>query len=262
MPLLVYRRCIEPCGGQTLNGQPALAWWARYILIGALIAACLLPVGALGSRFGLWAFSFGFLLGGIGTVVAVVGLVLAFVALIVVFRRGRVAERLPVGMGLVICLLTVAVVGVQFNMARSVPSIHNISTDVDDAPEMSRLAALRGKNSNAWEYDRERIAPLQRKAYPWVKPIESEHSASAAFAHASGVVVRLGWELVHADAQAGFIEATDTTFWFGFKDDVVIRVRPIEGGSRVDLHSVSRVGGSDLGANARRIGEFIREFES
>ena len=53
----------------------------------------------------------------------------------------------------------------------------------------------------------------------------------------------MGWDLVAADAAAGRIEATDTTFWFGFKDDVVIRVRPANGGSRVDVRSLSRVGG-------------------
>ena len=252
---------LEASGGKDkLNGRSSLAWWARTVFIVPLIAACLLPVGALGSRFGLWTFPVGFLLGGIGTAVAAIGLGLALVALVVVFRRGRVAERLPVGMGLVICLLILAVVGVQFNVARSVPSIHNISTDVDDPPGMSRLAAVRGENSNVWDYDRERVAALQRKAYPWVQPIESERDAAAAFEHASEVVAHLGWTLVHADPEAGLIEATDTSFWFGFKDDIVIRVRATQRGSRVDLHSVSRVGGSDLGANARRIGEFIREF--
>ncbi|MEE9254630.1 MAG: DUF1499 domain-containing protein [Pseudomonadales bacterium] len=244
-----------------MSEKTSLAWWARPILIGSLVSACLLPFGALGSRFGVWTFSIGFLLGSIGTVVAAIGLVLALVALFVAFRSGRAAERLPVGMGLVICLLTLAVVGVQFNIARSVPPIHNISTDVDDPPEMSRLVAVRGGDSNLWDYDRERLAPLQRRAYPWVKPLETERDPSAAFQHASDLVARLGWELVHADAEAGLIEATDTSLWFGFKDDVVIRIRPTDSGSRVDLHSVSRVGGSDLGANARRIGEFIREFE-
>jgi len=244
-----------------MKQEHALAWWARSILIGALIAACLLPIGALGSRFGIWGFTMGFLLGGVGTAVAAIGLVLAFVALIVAVRRGRVAERLPVAMGLVICLLTLAVVGVQVNVATSVPSIHNISTDVDDPPQMRELAEIRGETSNVWEYDRERLAPLQREAYPWVKPIETVSDPSAAFQLATEVVARLGWALVHADAEAGLIEATDTTFWYGFRDDVVIRIRPTVSGSRVDLHSVSRVGGSDLGANARRIGEFIREFE-
>ncbi|HJR53568.1 MAG TPA: DUF1499 domain-containing protein, partial [Gemmatimonadota bacterium] len=55
----------------------------------------------------------------------------------------------------------------------------------------------------------------------------------------------------------GRIEATATTPWFGFKDDVVVRIRPEAGGSRVDVRSVSRVGRSDVGTNARRIEEYL-----
>lgn len=67
----------------------------------------------------------------------------------------------------------------------------------------------------------------------------------------------MGWDLVAADATAGRIEATDTTFWFGFKDDVVIRVRPADGGSRVDVRSLSRVGVGDVGTNAKRIRAYL-----
>jgi uncharacterized protein (DUF1499 family) len=71
----------------------------------------------------------------------------------------------------------------------------------------------------------------------------------------------LDWEIVASDAPAGRIEATATTMWFGFKDDIVVRVRPeAGGGSRVDVRSVSRVGQSDVGANAKRIREFIRRL--
>jgi uncharacterized protein (DUF1499 family) len=58
----------------------------------------------------------------------------------------------------------------------------------------------------------------------------------------------------------GRLEATDTTFWFGFKDDVVVRVRPDGTGSRVDVRSLSRVGRSDLGMNARRIRRFLERL--
>ena len=72
-----------------------------------------------------------------------------------------------------------------------------------------------------------------------------------------------GWTVVTADPEAGRIEATDTTFWFEFKDDVLIRVMPEgEGGSRVDVRSVSRVGLSDLGANAKRVKLFLEDFET
>ena len=74
-----------------------------------------------------------------------------------------------------------------------------------------------------------------------------------AFDRSDQVVRELGLEIVSADRAAGRIEATDTTFWFGFKDDVVVRIRPADNGSRVNLRSVSRVSGGDIGANAARI---------
>ena len=67
----------------------------------------------------------------------------------------------------------------------------------------------------------------------------------------------MGLRIVSSDAKQGRIEAVDTTFWFGFKDDVVIRCQDF----RVDLRSISRVGRSDLGANAKRIEQFIEIFQ-
>jgi uncharacterized protein (DUF1499 family) len=75
-------------------------------------------------------------------------------------------------------------------------------------------------------------------------------------------VNELGWEIASQDPQKGLIEATDTTFWFGFKDDVVIRIKPQDNGSRVDIRSVSRVGRSDVGTNAARILAFIQAFRN
>lgn len=69
----------------------------------------------------------------------------------------------------------------------------------------------------------------------------------------------MGWVIVDANAAEGRIEATDTTFWFGFKDDIVIRVAPADHGSRVDIRSVSWVGKSDLGMNAKRIRKYLKE---
>jgi uncharacterized protein (DUF1499 family) len=67
----------------------------------------------------------------------------------------------------------------------------------------------------------------------------------------------MGWEIVAADSAAMRIEATATTRWFGFKDDVVVRIQPADSGSRIDVRSVSRVGRSDVGTNAKRIRSYL-----
>ena len=73
---------------------------------------------------------------------------------------------------------------------------------------------------------------------------------------------KMGWDIVALVPEQGRIEATASTLLFGFKDDVVIRITPEAGGSRVDMRSVSRVGGSDIGANARRIRAFMKELQA
>jgi len=234
-----------------------MTWWAKAILIGAVVGAVLLPLGALGSRFGFWPFTVGFLGLAAGTILAALGVILGVVGLIVANKRNLPGNKPPIYTGLGISVLILAVVGSLFNSAYSVPPIHNISTDVSDPPQFDKVIALRGEGSNPLEYDRETIAPLQSEHYPWVKPFVSDQSPADAYAGAMAAVEDLGLDVVNADAAGGLIEATATTFWFGFKDDVVVRVRAMEGGSVVDVRSVSRVGVSDLGTNARRIGEIL-----
>ncbi|MBP6053313.1 MAG: DUF1499 domain-containing protein, partial [Pseudomonadales bacterium] len=100
----------------------------------------------------------------------------------------------------------------------------------------------------------------QRAGYPELRTIESVLAPAAAFAKALATARSLGWEIHATDAQRGLLEASETTFWFGFIDDIAIRVRPYNDGSRIDLRSVSRVGRGDLGANAKRIRRFSAAF--
>jgi len=83
-----------------------------------------------------------------------------------------------------------------------------------------------------------------------------------AFSRALEAAERMGWTLVANNPAEGRIEATDTTFWYGFKDDIVIRVTPAGAGSRVDVRSVSRVGRSDIGTNARRVRRYLAKLAS
>ena len=130
-------------------------------------------------------------------------------------------------------------------------------TDTQDPPEYVAVLPLRVNAPNTTVYGGERIASRQREAYPDLQPLILNDPPPRAFERARATVDEMGWDLVVADAAAGRIEATDTTFWFGFKDDVVIRVRPADGGSRVDVRSLSRVGGGDAGTNAKRIRAYL-----
>jgi len=235
----------------------AKSWWAKAILVGAVVAAMLLPVGALGAKFGIWGFQTGFLALAGSTVLAVLGVVTGLVALFVSKKRGFTDDMPSLFIGLGVSGLIIALMGMQFYAASSVPPIHNISTDIEDPPQFVEVVALRGESSNPLEYNADQLAPLQQEAYPWVKPLILSVPRDAALNEAEQALTELGLDVVAVDRDAGIVEATATTFWFGFKDDVVVRVRDNGPGSVVDVRSVSRVGQSDLGANARRIGQIL-----
>jgi len=235
-------------------------WWSRAILIGAVVAVALLPIGALGTRLGLWSFSIGLLLLAAGAVLAAIGLVCGIAGIVAAHRRNLGDSKPGVYLGTALCALVLAFMAVQFNRASTVPPIHNISTDVADPPQFQVMADLRGSDTNPLDYDAERLAPLQQGAYPHVKPVSTHLPPAEALDRSVDVLRDMGLDIVNVDREAGLVEATATTLWFGFKDDVVVRVRPTESGSVVDLRSVSRVGMSDLGANADRIHQFIVLF--
>jgi uncharacterized protein (DUF1499 family) len=234
-------------------------WWSKAILIGGLVAIALLPIGALGTRFGLWTFPIGLLILAAGAVLAAIGLVCGIAGIVAAHRRNLADSKRGVYLGTALCALVLAFVVAQYNKASSVPPIHNISTDVVDPPQFQFMADV--PRENTLEYDAERLAPLQQQAYPQVRPVTTALPPAEALERSVNVLRDMDLDVVHVDEEAGTVEATATTRWFGFKDDVVVRVRATDTGSVVDLRSVSRVGLSDLGANAARIQRFILLFE-
>ena len=236
--------------------------WARFVLSVGLIGLLALPAGALGSRLGLWSFATGFQVLFGACLLAAIALVLGIAALIRAKLRGRAGDRLPAAAGTAASVFVLIWMGLKYLAGTSVPPIHNISTDRDDPPAFDAVAALRGPGTNPLDYDAEDAA-AQAAGYPSLAGLQTSLAPAAALARAAATAEAMGWEVVRTISEAGqgVVEATDTTFWFGFKDDVAIRVRTEAGGSKVDLRSVSRVGLSDLGANAARIRAFLARFE-
>ena len=216
-----------------------------------------LLLGVLGYRVGLIGLGFAFSLFGVGFLLSAVALVMALITLLVGRRTPEIARRAGIAL-----VLAVAVVAVQVSTilrGGSAPAIHHITTDTEDPPQFDAVIPLRGDTSNPLEYTA-KLAEVQRRAYPNIQPLLVQSPQDEAFDRSEQVVRELGWEIVSADRVAGRIEAADTTFWFGFKDDVVVRIRPADNGSLVDLRSVSRVGGGDIGTNVARIRAFLRRL--
>ncbi|MDO8794090.1 MAG: DUF1499 domain-containing protein [Vicinamibacterales bacterium] len=155
--------------------------------------------------------------------------------------------------GLLILLVPLVTVAGNRRHARGLPSIHDITTDTTDPPRFIDAVSRRVPGENTVDYEGDGVARQQHAAYPDLQPLLVDEPAASVFARLLTAMQGLGWEILGQDAAAGRIEATDTTFWFGFKDDVVVRIRPDGPRTRVDVRSASRVGLGDVGTNARRI---------
>jgi len=136
--------------------------------------------------------------------------------------------------------------------------IHDVTTDTENPPAFVDILPLRRNAANPAEYGGPQTAALQRKTYPDIRPLRLELSRPEAFTRAAAAARGMKWKIVAEEEESGRIEATATTFWCRFKDDVVIRIASEGSGSRVDVRSVSRIGSGDLGTNARRIRRFLK----
>lgn len=252
----------------------------------ALALSLLLPVwfvvAALGVKFGLWPWRLGLgvLIVQWGPRLLIAAAAVAVVALIAVMIRNPRRGWRTALIALLIPALGFAYMGWVRSQSADIPPIHDIATDIVDPPTPSeRLLALRAADdanpvqemtaalTTAEAYQGPRFARFSKKslgqvgheAYPAVRTLEVAAPPAAAFAAARAAVEGMGWTVVREDELSGVLEATAQTFWFGFKDDVIIRIRPAVGGegARIDVRSISRVGLSDLGANAKRIEAYL-----
>ncbi|MGH7231340.1 MAG: DUF1499 domain-containing protein [Nitrospiraceae bacterium] len=226
----------------------------------ALFCTVTAVLAGLGSRWEWWHFRTGFQIltwaayGGLtASVVSLAGFVIALISNL---RR----RLLPALIGLALGLIVAGLPWQLKQTAQRVPPIHDITTDTENPPAFVAVLPLRKEASNSADYGGPEIAAQQRAAYADVRPLILNVSPEEAFNKALEAARALGWDIVDTNPAQGRIEATDTTFWFGFKDDIVVRVEPADQGSRIDARSVSRVGKSDIGTNAKRIRAYIERM--
>lgn len=230
-------------------------------LLVAIGLAWLFPLAALGTRFGWWSFQVAFsLLGGAALTSAVLLAISGIAILLAIARKDDKAKHraLLIAMVVLLPLVFVFYFGVK---AGQVPQIHDISTDQTNPPQFQALLAQRPADANPLNYTAE-IAAAQSKAYPQVQPLVLATPVADTVQKAARVAEQQGWQIVSVDPVAGLLEATDTSFWFGFVDDIVVRVQADGDKSRLDIRSVSRVGRSDIGKNAQRIQAFLQGMSS
>lgn len=227
----------------------------------AITAALMLVTAGFGTRLGLWPFSTGFVILKYGSYCGLLTSAIALAGIAASLRVGRF-------LGLVLAFAALAggvtAFGIPYSWklsAQKLPRIHDITTDINTPPQFVAVLPLRKDAPNPSEYGGAEIAAIQTRAYPDIKTLVLGLPPEKAHSLVLDTARRMGWKIVADVPAAGRIEATDTTFWFGFKDDIVIRITPAGDRSLVDVRSVSRVGISDVGTNARRIRDFLKKLE-
>ena len=191
----------------------------------------------------------------VGAALGLAALLAGAFAIITARLRARPTSLIATA-GVLVGLVAFGIPFVQVWSTRGAPAIHDISTDLVNPPTFDKILPLRGDAGNDLVF-RPETAAEQQRAYGDVAPLYLPDGAGVVFDRAIDVARELDWEIAVADRSSGRIEATATTAWFGFKDDIVVRVAPQEMGSRVDVRSASRTGIGDRGRNADRIREFL-----
>lgn len=265
----------------------------------AIFSVLWFMAAALGSKFGLWSWQFGLgtMTMSLGPMIGIGAVAIAALAIIVSLIKAP--RKRPFILSFAALLVAGGMMGRLLAIgaqAAALPPIHDIQTDwsnpiafssdlmdlrqatgalnpVEAAPVIKldeggqeRWPGFNGKTvaeaQEAMEQDPEAAGKdKKKKLYPPINTLTTSKSVTDVHAAAKQLVTERGWSIVTDNAASGVIEATETSGWFGFKDDIAIRIVPsTDGGSIVDVRSVSRVGLSDLGANAKRVGNLMRDL--
>lgn len=222
-------------------------------LVGLAVIGIAGPVHRLGASLGD-----AFAIVRWGGYVSLGGAALSMAALLWSRRKSRTGPAVVAGLGVLIGILTAAVGYGWLRQAQGAPAIHDVSTDLENPPAFTTLAAERPDGGARPPG----LDQLQHRHYADLAPVTVPQPARLVFDRARLVAENQGWTIVASDPAAGRLEATDTTWWFGFTDDVVVRLTPWGTGTRVDVRSASRYGTSDTGTNARRIRRFLSALQA
>jgi uncharacterized protein (DUF1499 family) len=224
--------------------------------VGLGIALCLLALAPLGSRLGWWHFMSGlYLFIPASGVTAALAVIIGFATLALCRSQLRPSTLALLSLTIVVGA-TLLAVPLRFAYARyTLPAIHDVSSDTDHRPEFHAVLAARAlEEADRVDTGEPWLSELQKTAYPDIGPVYTVRPVRQAFEAALAVARSMpGWIIVAASPDEGRIEASQRSRWFGFTDDMVVRISPRDGGSRVDMRSASRKGTRDYGVNAARV---------
>lgn len=239
------------------------ALWSRRL---AFFAAAVIIIGLASARLGL-APSAVLAVVGSAIMIACLAALCAGAATIAIWQTGRKGVGLLLTGGFLAVLILAYPAYLTYQAVR-LPSLHDVSTDIDSPPAFSLSAkALAARHG----FVAAPVAPQARQAqidaYPDVQPIILDLDGDNAYRSVLAAVAAQHWKIVSESPPGGriglgHVDAIARGRVFGFPSDVTIRIRPLAGQTLVDVRSVSRIAWHDFGANAQRIMAFADELKS
>jgi uncharacterized protein (DUF1499 family) len=255
---------------RSLEARPAKPLIAMVGFAFGVAAVLMLLAAPFGFRFGLLSLRVALQeMPSWATYLGMTAIVVGLLGLITAFRLHRIWAILAL-VGAVLGLgITLAPWAYQKSLGGP-PPINDITTDTENPPPFVAVIPLReaarpslgGGALVSANYGGSAVAELQKKAYPDIQPLMLALPPSKVFDLALDEARKSGWTIVATDQEQGRIEATDRTGWYGFTDDIVLRIQSDGTGTRLDMRSHSRVGRGDRGKNAERIRAFLSSMRS
>jgi hypothetical protein len=268
---MVRRRILE-------EPVSRLAIWSRRVALFSLVATF---IGVIIVRSGALDVvpAVSTLAGALA--LAVVAILLALGAGIMIWKDGlggfrQAASAVLIGLALI---GYPAYLGVR---AYQLPAIYDVTTDPIDPPQFDAIARLRPRDANPVTYQGLYAAELQHVAYSDIEAEQTTATPQEAFDAAMKVISKRRWRVVNARPPAqglpptrvsnprapqdfsgrdGIIEAVARSLILGFREDVVVRIRATNDGTRIDARSASRYGRNDLGSNATRMRNLMSDID-
>lgn len=239
------------------------SWYFATLLGLTVLTALFFALSGYGYNWGIWGLSTAFFILRIS---AYMLLVFGSAGLLSLWFANRSRSR---GKHLFYTILTIALSGIAVSVGlywhiqgNNNPFLHEISTDTQNPPAFDAILALRADAPNPPGFGGEEVAARQQATFPDIITVVLPYPKQRVYDEAVSLIGARGWDLVAGNYETGIIEATEKLPWFGFKDDVVIRLKSDNGRTVFDMRSKSRIGGTDLGVNARRVQRFMADLKT
>ena len=238
-----------------------------FVALAAFVMAVTIVSAGPGTRLGVWNYGTGI---SIIRNMAMPSMIVAGLAILSFIASLFTAPKLaPLMFIAAVAAAVAAFVPLKFeqNLAAN-PYIHDITTDFENPPAIAAAADLPRKNPVAYlgsdpaPNSEITIAEAQRKYFPDIQPLIVDKKINEAAINSRTIIDAMKMHILKEGTthEGAIIEATYTSFWFGFVDDFIVRIMRKDGKLRIDVRSKSRVGTSDLGANAHRVQDFLKSF--